>query len=159
MLGNMVRRHSLPISASGDRICLDGTDQVPSIGLDRLSSERSNPFFSPRPRRAQCYHENVHVSDHPLIQHKLSRLRDKRTEPKKFRELIREISILLAYEATADLGLGPQSCETPMGVAHCAELTETIGLVPVLRAGLGHGRGHLGDDAGRRSLAHRPVPR
>ena len=81
--------------------------------------------------------DNVRVSGHPLIQHKLSRLRDKRTEPKKFRELIREISILLAYEATSDLGLSPVAVETPMGSAQCAELTETVGLIPVLRAGLG----------------------
>lgn len=80
---------------------------------------------------------NVFVSGHPLIQHKLSILRDKRTEPKKFRELIREISILLAYEATADLGLSPKTVETPMGTARCYELTETIGLIPILRAGLG----------------------
>jgi uracil phosphoribosyltransferase len=81
--------------------------------------------------------QNVHVSGHPLIQHKLARLRDKHTEPKTFRELIREISILLAYEATADLGLSPLAVETPMGAAQAAELTETVGLVPVLRAGLG----------------------
>lgn len=81
--------------------------------------------------------ENVFVSGHPLIQHKLAILRDKRTEPKKFRELIREISILLAYEATADLGLTPRTVETPMGMAACCTLTETIGLVPILRAGLG----------------------
>jgi uracil phosphoribosyltransferase len=81
--------------------------------------------------------ENVFVSGHPLIQHKLGILRNKHTEPKKFRELIREISILLAYEATSDLGLVPHSVETPMGMAVCRELTETIGLVPVLRAGLG----------------------
>ncbi len=81
--------------------------------------------------------ENVFVSGHPLIQHKLSILRNKRTEPKKFRELIREISILLAYEATADLGLESVAVETPMGVAPCKQLTEEIGLVPVLRAGLG----------------------
>ena len=81
--------------------------------------------------------DNVRVSGHPLIQHKLSRLRDKRTEPKKFRELIREISILLAYEATSDLGLSRVAVETPMGSAQCAELTETVGLIPVLRAGLG----------------------
>jgi uracil phosphoribosyltransferase len=81
--------------------------------------------------------DNVRVSGHPLIQHKLSRLRDKRTEPKKFRELIREISILLAYEATSDLGLSSVAVETPMGSAQCAELTETVGLIPVLRAGLG----------------------
>jgi uracil phosphoribosyltransferase len=80
---------------------------------------------------------NVFVSGHPLIQHKLSILRDKRTEPKKFRELIREIAILLAYEATSDLGLAPREVETPMGVASCQRLTEEIGLVPVLRAGLG----------------------
>lgn len=81
--------------------------------------------------------DNVHVSNHPLIQHKLSILRNKRTEPKKFRELIREISILLAYEATADLGLSSVDVDTPMATAHCQEVTETIGLVPVLRAGLG----------------------
>ncbi|MEJ5198249.1 MAG: uracil phosphoribosyltransferase [Anaerolineae bacterium] len=81
--------------------------------------------------------DNVFVSGHPLIQHKLSILRNKRTEPKKFRELIREISILLAYEATSDLGLTPITVETPMGMAQCQQLTETIGLVPVLRAGLG----------------------
>lgn len=80
---------------------------------------------------------NVFVSDHPLIQHKLSILRNKDTEPKKFRELIRELSILLAYEATADLGLRPVPVETPMGPAQCRQLTESIGLIPVLRAGLG----------------------
>ncbi len=81
--------------------------------------------------------QNVFISHHPLIEHKLSILRNQRTEPKKFRELIREISILLAYEATADLGLQAMDVDTPMGVAHCQALTETIGLVPVLRAGLG----------------------
>ena len=81
--------------------------------------------------------ENVYVSNHPLIQHKLSILRDKRIEPKKFRELIREISILLAYEATSDLRLSPKAVETPLAIANCREVVETIGLVPVLRAGLG----------------------
>jgi uracil phosphoribosyltransferase len=81
--------------------------------------------------------ENVFVSDHPLIQHKLSILRDKRTDPKQFRELIREIAILLAYEATSDLGLAPQEVHTPMGIARCQHLIEEIGLIPILRAGLG----------------------
>ena len=80
---------------------------------------------------------NVFVSGHPLIQHKLAILRNKHTEPKKFRELIRELAILLAYEATADLGLAPQEVETPMGIARCQHLTEEIGLIPILRAGLG----------------------
>ena len=81
--------------------------------------------------------DNVFVSGHPLIQHKLSILRDRCTEPKKFRELIREIAILLAYEVTSDLGLTPVEVSTPLGTAFCRQLTETIGLVPILRAGLG----------------------
>ncbi len=81
--------------------------------------------------------ENVFVSNHALILHKLTKLRDKNTEPKKFRELIREISILLAYEATQDLALSETTVETPMGVAHGYCLSEKIGLIPVLRAGLG----------------------
>jgi uracil phosphoribosyltransferase len=80
---------------------------------------------------------NVFVSDHALILHKLTILRDINTEPKKFRELVRELSILLAYEATRDLALGPKIVATPMGEAEGCVLTEKIGLIPVLRAGLG----------------------
>lgn len=80
---------------------------------------------------------SVHKSNHPLIQHKLTLLRDKGTEPKKFRELVREIAILLAYEATQDLATEPTSVETPMGMASGCALQEHIGLVPILRAGLG----------------------
>jgi uracil phosphoribosyltransferase len=80
---------------------------------------------------------DVHVSNHPLIRHKLTLLRDKRTEPKKFRELVREIAILLAYEATQDLGVEPVEVETPLASAPGYELREPIGLVPILRAGLG----------------------
>ena len=80
---------------------------------------------------------NVFISDHPLVKHKLTKLRDKNTEPKKFRELIREISGLLAYEATRDLALAPKEVTTPLGKASGFELVEKIGLVPILRAGLG----------------------
>jgi uracil phosphoribosyltransferase len=80
---------------------------------------------------------NVYESKHPLVAHKLSRLRDKRTEPKKFRELVREIAALLAYEATADLATMPRLLETPLEKMTGAELQEKIGLVPILRAGLG----------------------
>ncbi len=80
---------------------------------------------------------NIYVSNHPLIAHKLSRLRDKDTEPKKFRELVREIAGLLTYEATADLLTVPRTVETPLAPAPGAELAEKIGLVPILRAGLG----------------------
>jgi uracil phosphoribosyltransferase len=81
--------------------------------------------------------ENVFQSQHPLVKHKLSKLRDKKTDPKKFRELIREIAMLLAYESTADLALDTIQVETPMGAAGGALLREKIGLVPILRAGLG----------------------
>ena len=81
--------------------------------------------------------ENVFQSSHPLVQHKLAKLRNKDTDPKKFRELIREIAMLLAYEATADLALEATQVETPMGIAPGLLLREKIGLVPILRAGLG----------------------
>jgi uracil phosphoribosyltransferase len=80
---------------------------------------------------------NVYASPHPLVAHKLTRLRDKNTEPKKFRELVREISGLLAYEATLDLMTTPREVETPLTKTMGVELKEKIGLVPVLRAGLG----------------------
>ena len=80
---------------------------------------------------------NVFASQHPLVAHKLSRMRDRNTEPKKFRELVREIAALLAYEATADLLIVPRQVETPLATMTGAELKEKIGLVPILRAGLG----------------------
>lgn len=80
---------------------------------------------------------NIFASTHPLVAHKLSRLRDKDTNPKKFRELVREIAALLAYEATADLQTVPRELETPLAKVTGAELKEKIGLVPILRAGLG----------------------
>jgi uracil phosphoribosyltransferase len=80
---------------------------------------------------------NINESKHPLVAHKLSRLRDKNTNPKKFRELVREIAALLAYEATADLQTVPRDLETPLAKITGQELQEKIGLVPILRAGLG----------------------
>jgi len=81
--------------------------------------------------------ENVFPSSHPLVHHKLTRLRDQNTEPKKFRELIREIAALLAYEATIDLSTNPKQVTTPLATTIGSELLEKIGLVPILRAGLG----------------------
>ena len=81
--------------------------------------------------------ENVFPSSHPLVHHKLTRLRDQNTEPKKFRELIREIAALLAYEATIDLSTNPKQVTTPLATTIGSELQEKIGLVPILRAGLG----------------------
>ena len=80
---------------------------------------------------------NVHESPHPLVAHKLVRLRDKNTDSRKFRELVREIAALLTYEATADLETVPRQVETPLTTAEGRELKANIGLVPILRAGLG----------------------
>ncbi|HUI90041.1 MAG TPA: uracil phosphoribosyltransferase [Anaerolineales bacterium] len=80
---------------------------------------------------------NVFASPHPLVAHKLSRLRDKSLEPKKFRELVREIAALMTYEATSDLLTVPRQVETPLAMMTGTELKEKIGLVPILRAGLG----------------------
>jgi uracil phosphoribosyltransferase len=79
----------------------------------------------------------VHVSKHPLVWHKLTMLRDMKTEHKKFRELVREIAILLAYEATTDMTLQDVVVTSPLDRATGHILREKIGLVPVLRAGLG----------------------
>jgi uracil phosphoribosyltransferase len=80
---------------------------------------------------------NVITSNHPLVAHKLTRLRDRATDPKRFRELVREIAALLAYEATADLAIISRPVETPLATATGVDLQEKIGLVPILRAGLG----------------------
>jgi uracil phosphoribosyltransferase len=79
----------------------------------------------------------IAVSEHPLIKHKLAILRNKDTDPPKFRQLVHEISKLLAYEATMDLPLRPVTVSTPMGEAKGAHLEGEIGLVPILRSGLG----------------------
>jgi uracil phosphoribosyltransferase len=79
----------------------------------------------------------VHPSTHPLVAHKLSLLRDRTTEPKKFRELVRELSWLLGYEAMADLATETYRLETPLEPMDGTRLEPNVGLVPVLRAGLG----------------------
>jgi uracil phosphoribosyltransferase len=79
----------------------------------------------------------LHVSSHPAILHKLAVLRNERTEPKKFREVVRELSWLLGYEALADVGVRPITVRTPLEEMEGAELADRIGLIPILRAGLG----------------------
>ncbi|MBR6484772.1 MAG: uracil phosphoribosyltransferase [Clostridiales bacterium] len=82
--------------------------------------------------------ENVFVFDHPLIQHKVSHLRDKETSTKEFRELVSEISMLMAYEVTRDLPMKEVEIETPVAVAKTMVLAgKQIAIVPILRAGLG----------------------
>ncbi len=79
----------------------------------------------------------LHVSSHPAILHKLAVLRDEKTEPKKFREVVRELSWLLGYEALEDVKVRPLTIRTPIEEMEAAQLADRIGLVPILRAGLG----------------------
>lgn len=79
----------------------------------------------------------IHESQHPLVRQKLTMLRRTTTDPKVFRELVREITLLLSYEATRDLALEPTSVNTPLGTAAGYNLVEKVGLVPILRSGLG----------------------
>ena len=82
--------------------------------------------------------DNVHVLDHPLIQHKLAILRSKNTSVKEFRELISEISGLMCYEATRNLPTKEVEVQTPVAVAKCRRLAgKKLAIIPILRAGLG----------------------
>ncbi len=80
---------------------------------------------------------NLHVSQHPAVRHKLGILRDENTEPKKFREVVRELSWLLGYEALADAHTQALQIRTPIELMDADELADRIGLIPILRAGLG----------------------
>ena len=80
----------------------------------------------------------VYVFDHPLIQHKLSLMRDKNTGAKEFRELLEEISMLMVYEVTRDLSTEEAEVETPICTTKTHVLSgKKVGIVPILRAGLG----------------------
>jgi uracil phosphoribosyltransferase len=82
--------------------------------------------------------KNVTLFNHPLIQHKLAILRDKNTETKDFRELVKEISMLMGYEVTRDLPVKEVEIETPVSKAKVNMLDgKKIGIVPILRAGIG----------------------
>ncbi len=79
----------------------------------------------------------VHEVAHPLIQHHLAKLRDKETPPDEFRRLVQRLAVLLAYEATRDLDTRTSEIETPLTRTSARRLSQRIGLVPILRAGLG----------------------
>src|SRR5262245_12074444 len=81
--------------------------------------------------------QSVYVSEHPLVLHKLALLRSRTTEPKTFRLLVRELTQLFFYEVTRDLKLAPLTVETPLAKCAGHEIAERIGLMPILRAGLG----------------------
>ncbi|MEZ4623381.1 MAG: uracil phosphoribosyltransferase [Thermomicrobiales bacterium] len=80
---------------------------------------------------------NLHVSHHPLTQHKVTHLREERTDGKTFRELVRELTGLLIYEATVDLATEPFEIVTPMESMTGSRLAPRVAFVPILRAGIG----------------------
>ncbi len=83
-------------------------------------------------------YKNVMVFDHPLIQHKISLMRDKHTTTKEFRELASEVAMLMTYEVTRDLPLREVEIETPVAMARTKVLDgKKVAIVPILRAGLG----------------------
>lgn len=87
---------------------------------------------------------NVHVIEHPLVQHKLTMIRDKATGPKDFRDLVKEVSVLMAYEVTRDLPLDEIEVETPIQKTKGYVIAgKKIAVVPILRAGLGMVEGLL----------------
>ncbi|MCG1009893.1 uracil phosphoribosyltransferase [Salinicoccus sp. ID82-1] len=86
----------------------------------------------------------VHVMDHPLIQHKMSYIRDEKTGTKEFRELVDEVGMLMAYEVTRDLSLEDVEVDTPVTRTTAKRLSgKKLGIVPILRAGLGMQEGIL----------------
>ena len=110
----------------------------------------------------------VTITNHPLIQHKLSILRDKNTGTREFRQLIAELAMLECYEATRDLPLQPKLIQTPIGPCNANELAgRKMAIIPILRAGLGMVDGilnlvpsakvgHIG--MFRDPMTHAPVP-
>ena len=86
----------------------------------------------------------LHIVDHPLVQHKLTEMRDKNTSVKDFRTLVSEIAVLLTYEATRDLPLTTKKIETPLCECEMPTLAgKKMAIVPILRAGLGFEDGIL----------------
>jgi len=80
----------------------------------------------------------VFILDHPMIQHKLTYIRSEETGPKEFRELVEEVAMLMAYEVTRDLPLEDVIVKTPIKEANCKVIAgRKVGIVPILRAGLG----------------------
>ncbi len=91
----------------------------------------------PRTRERTQRMSGIFEVQHPLIAHHLSQLRDKHTEPAEFRRLVQRLAVLLAYEATKDLEVDATRVQTPLATTPGQKLRQRIGLIPILRAGLG----------------------
>ncbi len=81
--------------------------------------------------------KNLHVSKHPLLLHKLSILRDQTTPPTLFRDCVHQLTKILLFEASSKLSLQPKSIQTPLAQMNGQQLSQRIGVVPILRAGIG----------------------
>ena len=112
----------LPRGAAADAR-IGAVPETPWTSTDRVE------FETPPPQ--------LHVSGHPLVRHKMALLREASTKPKKFRELVRELTWLLGYEALEDVRLEPLTVTTPLEEIPGEVLGDRIGLIPILRAGLG----------------------
>src|ERR1700749_1395320 len=99
-------------------------------GFRRGISISCRPFFPIEVK-------GVTIISHPLVQHNLTRLRDKRTRPQEFRRVLSEMAALMLYEATRSLAARPVPVQTPLAPARGFRLEREVVLVPVLRAGLG----------------------
>lgn len=106
---------------------------------DEAAIQRAFPMRGvPQPTREEVLKlPDLHISTHPVVQHKLTALRDKNTPSPEFYRLVRELGTLLAYEATSLLHIQPAIIETPLERMEGSRLAGGVGIVPVLRAGLG----------------------
>ena len=131
-----VNQENPPSVPEGDTIIVN----CPIVNCQLIPPEAGAACFhiKDKQKRRSKLMANVHVLDHPLIQHKLAILRDKNTGVKEFRELIGEIAGLMCYEATRNLPTREVEVETPVATAKCRMLAgKKLAIVPVLRAGLG----------------------
>jgi uracil phosphoribosyltransferase len=104
---------------------------------EALVSEACSSEETGRQQAAETFMSGVFEVQHPLIASHLTRLRDKSTPPPEFRALVNRLASLLAYEATKDLRTKPVTVETPLTTTEGRALAQRVGLVPILRAGLG----------------------
>src|SRR5699024_8619452 len=133
-------------SVSGDFLMLNLTI-IFRIPIKKTIFKRNSgmsPYFSVQFQEYDKFEEvidkmgKVNVLEHPLIQHKLTYIRDKRTGTKEFRELVDEVAMLMAFEITRNLPVQETTVETPVMETKASVLAgKKIGLIPILRAGLG----------------------
>ncbi len=111
--------------------------------VDASVNQRDLPMRGvPQPTRESVLSlPNVHISRHPVVAHKMTALRDRTTPPPDFYRLVRELGTLLAYEATQDLATQRAEINTPLEPMQGYRLTGGVGIVPILRAGLGLAEG------------------